>query len=75
MQLSVQADQNKLTKKLSAVQKRQIPFAASQALNTLTLDIRNTVQLALPKYFQVPTPYLARGAQVDKSTKQNIASK
>ena len=75
MHISVASDVKQLNKKLSAIQRKQIPFTVSQALNTLAFDIRNTVQLALPKYLEASTPYMARGVQVEKFTKQNLVAR
>lgn len=72
MKVSVSADIKKLTKGLSKVQKKQIPFAASQALNTLGFDVRKTLQTVLPDYIDQPTPYTIRAVQVEKSSKKKL---
>ncbi len=75
MQVSVTSDVKALTKRLTAKQKQQIPFAVSKALNALAFDIRNTVQLALPRHLHAPTKYLSRGTQVEKADKRNLVAK
>ena len=75
MNISVTSDVKRLTKKLTSDQRNQIPFAVSKALNALAFDIRNSVQLALPKYLENPTGYMSRGVQVEKSSKKKLVAK
>lgn len=75
MNISVKADIKQLTKGLNKIQRKQIPFATSKALNTLAFDVRKTLQDILPEYIDKPTPYTIRGIQVEKSTKKKLVSK
>ena len=75
MNISVKADVKALTKGLNKIQRKQIPFATSKALNTLAFDVRKTLQDVLPEYLDRPTPYTIKGIQVEKSTKKKLVSK
>ena len=72
MQVSVKANVKQLTKGLNKIQRKQIPFATSKALNTLAFDVRKTLQTVLPEYIDQPTPYTTRAIQVEKSTKKKL---
>ena len=74
MQVSVKSDIKKLTNTLSTIQRKQIPFATSKALNATAFDARKSVQTALDLQLDKPTPYTKRGVQVEKSTKKNLVA-
>jgi hypothetical protein len=74
MQVSVKSDIKKLTKALSTIQRKQIPFATSKALNATAFDARKSVQTALDLQLDKPTAYTKRGVQVEKSTKKNLVA-
>ena len=74
MQVSVKSDIKKLTKALSTIQRKQIPFATSKALNATAFDARKSVQTALDVQLDKITPYTKRGVQVEKSTKKNLVA-
>ena len=72
MQISIESDVKKLTKSLNRIQRKQIPFATSRAINTLAFDVRKALQDGLDLHLDRPTPYTKRGVQVEKSTKNNL---
>ena len=74
MQISIESDVKELTKSLNRIQRKQIPFATSKALNTLAFDVRKTLQDGLDVYLDRPTPYTKRGVQVEKSTKKKLVA-
>ena len=75
MEIRVDADVKQLTRHLNRIQKKQIPFATSKALNTLAFDVKNTLETVMPQVFDRPTPYVAkRGIQVKKSTKKDLVA-
>ena len=74
MEVNVKADVKALTKELNRIQKKQIPFATSKALNEVAFDVRKTLQTVLPDYIDAPTPYTIRGVQVEKSTKKKLVA-
>ena len=74
MHVNVTADIKDLIKKLDKVQKRQLPFALSNALNTVAFDARKTVMESLDIYLARPTPFTKKGVQVQKSNKKNLTA-
>ena len=74
MQISVKTDVKELTKSLNRIQRKQIPFATSKALNTVAFDVRKMLQDGLDIHMDRPTPYTKRGVQVEKSTKKKLVA-
>ncbi len=74
MEISVKADIAKATKELYRMERKQIPFAASQALNDTAWDARRAVQIQLPRKLDRPTPWTIRGVRVKKSNKRKLAA-
>ena len=72
MQINLKADTKKLTKHLSYVQKQQIPFATSKALNDVAFDARLSIQNALPIRLDRPTKGLIKSVIVEKSKKKHL---
>lgn len=70
--VSVRADIKNATRKLSVAQKKQVPFAVSQALNDTAFDARKAVQVQLPRKLNKPTPWTIRGVRVGKSSKRRL---
>ena len=75
MQIDIRSDIKELTRSLNRIQRKQIPFATSKALNATAFDVRKTLQDALDIHLNNPTPYTKRGVQVEKSTKRNLVAK
>ena len=74
MQISVKSDVKQLTKSLTRIQRKQIPFATSKALNNVAFDVRKSLQDGLDIHLDRPTPYTKRGVQVEKSTKKKLVA-
>ena len=74
MQIDIRSDVKELTKSLNRIQRKQIPFATSRALNTLAFDVRKMLQDGLDIHMDRPTPYTKRGVQVEKSTKKKLVA-
>jgi hypothetical protein len=72
MQIDIRSDVKQLTKSLTRIQRKQIPFATSKALNNLAFDVRKSLQDGLDIHLDRPTPYTKRGVQVEKSTKKKL---
>jgi len=72
--IKVTADFSQATKHMDNISKRQIPFAASQALNDMawlsTLKLQSAAQAQLDK----PTPFTLRGFKYQRSTKKRLES-
>ena len=71
MNVNVTTDIKDLIKKLDKVQKKQLPFALSKAINSVAFDCRKTVMGSLDIYLDRPTPFTKKGVMVQKSTKKN----
>ena len=72
--MQIKADTKKLTRYLNSVQRKQIPFATSKALNDVAFDARKAIQEDLPKQLDRPTKGLVRSVIVVKSTKKNLVA-
>jgi len=66
---------DKLSARLSDMARRQIPFAASKAINDVANDVRTAVQAEMQKVFDRPTPYVIRSVQVRLSNKRELVAK
>ena len=75
MQIQLKADTKKLTKHLSFIQKQQVPFATSKALNDVAFDARTAIQTALPKKLDRPTKGLIKSVIVEKSKKKHLIAR
>jgi hypothetical protein len=74
MRISVVAETKKLTKHLNRIQKKQIPFATSKALNDVAFDARLFIQKSLPRKLDRPTKGIISSVQVEKSKKKNLVA-
>jgi len=74
--ISVKHDLDKLKKTLNRWEKKQIPFATSQALNDLAFSIRkDTVKVLWPRSVQVKQRGFANAAfRVEKATKRHLTA-
>lgn len=69
MQISVKADIKSVTRKLTAIQKKQIPFAVSKGLNDTAFDLQRHMQGEVGKHIDRPTPFTRKGFMVRRATK------
>ena len=74
MQISVVANTKQLTKHLNRIQRKQIPFATSKALNNVAFDARSFIQKSLPRKLDRPTKGIIRSVQVQQSKKKNLVA-
>ena len=74
MQISVVANTKQLTKHLNRIQRKQIPFATSKALNDVAFDCRSFIQKSLPRRLDRPTKGIISSVQVEKSKKKNLVA-
>ena len=74
MQISVKHNLDKIAKQLSNIKKKQIPFAASQALNDTAFAARQELRKQSYKKIDRPTKFTVNAFQVIKSTKRNLQS-
>jgi len=67
MQLSVHANTKELTKQLNRIQRKQIPFATMNALNSVAFDAQSYVKKSLPRRLDRPTKGLISSVQVEQT--------
>ena len=72
MNISVNMDVRDVTRWVAKVHKKQIPFAASQALNDTAFQARTDVMDAMAKYLDRPTPWTKRGIRVNRASKRTL---
>ncbi len=70
----VKADIKQITRYLSDVQKKQIPFAAKNALNDTAFQAQKAEKKQLPQKLDRPTPFTVRGIRVKRATKSKLVS-
>jgi len=63
-----------LTKQLTDIQTKQIPFAVSVALNETAKLGQKAVQREMVKRFDRPTPFTIRGVAITRSSKRNLTA-
>ncbi|WP_428492149.1 hypothetical protein [Rhodopila sp.] len=67
--INVTADIKKATAQLNEIAKRQIPFATSQALNSLAFSVQKAERFNIQSTLAHPRPFTANSVQVQKATK------
>lgn len=82
MRISVEAKTKDLTRHLTRIQRKQIPFAAQQALNSVAFDCQNSIRRALPKRLDRPTGNAVTGkggfissVQVQQTNKKDLTAR
>ncbi|WP_299076443.1 hypothetical protein [uncultured Paraglaciecola sp.] len=73
MQLSVTGDIKKATRLLGAM-KKQIPFAASVAMNDTATDIQKVEKSAMHRELDNPRPATVKGIRVSRSNKRSLSA-
>lgn len=74
IELSVSFDTKEVEKMLTDLEKKQIPFAASQALNDTAFDARKALRVQTPRKLDRPTKFTVDSFQVIKSKKRNLVA-
>jgi hypothetical protein len=79
MRFSVESNLNELTKRLTRIQKEQVPFATSMALNNVANDVANAITVQMGKYLDNPIPFTLKAYQSrpnsfkgEKATKRKL---
>lgn len=70
--ISVKADIEAARRKLDAVQRRQLPFAVSKALNETAYQVAAAEKREMRDVFDRPTPATLNAVRYRKSTKANL---
>ena len=74
MKIDIKDNIKEVTKQLNRVQKKQIPFATSNALNDVAFMARKELRKQAGKKFENPIPFTLNGFQVVKSKKSSLTS-
>ena len=72
MQIKINTNIKEVTKGMSSIQKKQIPFAAANAINTTLFELRKEMAKQTIKKLDRPTPFTQRGFLVDKANKNKL---
>ena len=69
MQINVKSNIKEITKFTTSVQKKQIPFATSVAINNTLFDLKKEMAKQMDKKLDRPTPFTKRGFFINKAKK------
>ena len=72
--ISVKYKSRELERGLDSIQRRQVPFATSQALNDTAADGMKFVRFMMPRHLDRPTPFTVKGILFGRSNKRNLTS-
>ena len=67
-------DTRQLTRTLSNLEKKQLPFATANALNDSMFDVRDAWKQAMPEVFDDPTQLTINAVLYKKATKNNLVA-
>ncbi|WP_353191398.1 hypothetical protein [Pandoraea pnomenusa] len=70
--VSVSKDLAKISKSLSKLETKQLPFATAQALNAVAGNVNAAERKALPEVFDRPTPFTVNAVAVKRARKTNL---
>lgn len=70
--LVVDANFNQFLRGITDLERRQVPFAISLALNTTADEIKGNTERSLMRRLDKPTPFTRRGVALRRSTKRRL---
>eukprot|EP01042_Synura_sphagnicola_P028124 gene28124-36292_t len=71
-EFNVRTNVKEISRTLTEIQRRQIPFATSVALNRTAFLVRDAELQNLKDVLESPTPFTLKGLRVEKSTKRSL---
>lgn len=74
MRVNIKSNIKEVTKGLSSIQKKQIPFATMLALNDTAFALHKTYKKQTTQKFDDPTPYTQKAFRVDKAKKTQLTA-
>jgi len=75
MIVSVQTDIEKAIRQLQSItEKQQMAFAVAKALTKTAVDVQREVQNNMPSRFIIRRPWVLKGIQVERATKQSLTA-
>ena len=72
MRIDIKSNIKEVTKGMSSMQKKQIPFATANAINTTLFELKKEMAKQTVKKLDNPTPFTQRGFLVDKAKKTKL---
>jgi hypothetical protein len=72
MRVNIKSNIKEVTKGMSSMQKKQIPFATANAINTTLFMLKKEMAKQTIKKLNNPTPFTQRGFLVDKAKKTKL---
>jgi len=72
--MSIEQDIKRLIKNIKNVERKQVPFAASVALNKTAEQVKTGIERQLKKDIDRPTPFTQKAFKVNRSTKTRLIS-
>ena len=72
MRVDIKSNIKEVTKGMSSIQKKQIPFATANAINTTLFELRKEMAKQTVKKLDNPTPFTQRGFLVEKANKSKL---
>jgi hypothetical protein len=72
MRISVEADFANLKARLNRLQRDQLPFAASMAINQVAADVADEITKQMPNILDRPTPFTLKAFQFKGGTFRGI---
>lgn len=69
---TLRLDDRAVQRTMTDIEKRQMPFAASRAINDTTGDIRESTERSLPVVLDNPTPFTKKGMFTSPATKRKL---
>ncbi|WP_417550131.1 hypothetical protein [Methylophaga sp.] len=74
MNIQIKSELDKLTKNLTDVEKKQIPFAMALALNEAATIGQSAGVKEMQRVFDRPTPFILKSLRVTRASKNNLKS-
>lgn len=69
---NIKGDMKPITKHLTKLQKKQIPFAASKAINDTLKQVVKAEQVQMPKKLDRPTPFTSKAFRIKYAKKHTL---
>lgn len=74
-QINIKSNVREVTRTLNRIQKKQIPFATSLALNKTAEFTATNLNNDTRRYFETPTPFTQRSFNYKRSNKRNLTAR
>lgn len=75
MEIKVSHDLKKMTKNLNKLERKQIPFATSLALNKTAQKVKRAQRNEMQDVFDRPSRFTLNSVYIDSATKKNLAAR